>query len=70
MVVARAKGSAATTAEYRGDGGGGDADNSKGNSGKNGERGSNRGGGASHLCLNFFWGGSQHSHEVCFLIDT
>ena len=51
-VVARAKDSAAATVGYHGDGGGSNKDDSKGNSGKNGEHGGNSGGGASHLCLN------------------
>ena len=54
-VVARAKDSAATTEGYRGDGGGGNEDNSKGNCGKNRERGGNSKGSASHLCLIFFF---------------
>ena len=56
MVVARAAGSATTTAGYCGNGGGNDKDedDSKGTSIENGECGSNNGGGASHLCLIFF----------------
>ena len=40
MVVARAKDSAATTEGYHSNGGGGDEDNSRSNSGKNGEHSS------------------------------
>ena len=45
------KGSVATTAGYRGNGGGGNKDDSKGNSGENGERSGNNGGSVSHLSL-------------------
>ncbi len=48
-VVARAKDSAVTTEGYCGDGSGGNEDDSKSNSGKNGERSGNSRGGASHL---------------------
>ena len=61
------EGSAATTAGYRGNGSGGNKDNSKGNNGKNGERGGNNGGGVSHLPLIFFFcSGSGHGHKVRF----
>ncbi len=50
-VVVRAKDSAAITEGYRGDGGGGDEDDSKGNSVENGERSGNSGGGVSHLSV-------------------
>ena len=64
-VVARVKDSAVTAEGYRGNGGSGDEDDSKGNSGENRER-SGRGG-ASHLCLIFFfWSGSGLGHKVCF----
>ena len=63
----KSKGSTATTTGYRGNGGDGNKDNSKGNSGKNGERGGNNRGSASHLSLIFFfWLGSGHGQEVCF----
>ena len=55
MVVVRAKDSAATTEGYRGNGGSGNKDDRKSNSGENGERSGNSGGGASHLCLIFFF---------------
>ena len=42
-----------TTAGYHSNGGSGNKDNIKGNSGKNGERGGNNRGSASHLCLIF-----------------
>jgi hypothetical protein len=62
MVVARATGSTVTTAEYRSDGGGSnkDKDDSKGNSGKNEECGSNNKGGRrlSFCLIFFFWSGS------------
>ena len=65
------KGSTATTAGYRGNDGGGNEDDSKGNSGKNGERDGNNGGGVSSLSyFLFFWSGSGHGHKVCFLLDT
>ena len=71
-VVARAKDSAATTEGYRGDGGGGDKDNSKSNSGENRERSDNSRGGASHLCLIFFFFGPAHNKvtRFVFLLDT
>ena len=63
-VVARVKDSVVTSEGYPGNGGGGDEDNSKANSGKNGEH-SGRGG-ASHLCLIYFLSGSGLGHKVCF----
>ena len=42
-----------TTAGYHSNGGSGNKDNIKGNSGKNGERGGNNRGSVSHLCLIF-----------------
>ena len=51
VVRAESKGSAAMTAGYRGNDNGGNLNNSKGNSDENGERGSNNGGGISHLSL-------------------
>ena len=48
-VVVRAKDSAATTVGYCGNGSGGNEDDSKSNSGENGERSGNSRGGASHL---------------------
>ena len=67
-VVARAKDSATTTEGYRGDGGGGDEDDSKGNSGENRERSGNSGGGASHLCLSFVRLTTK-SRGLFFLLD-
>ena len=66
------KGSAGTTAGYCGNGGGGKEYNSKGNSGKNGERGGNNRGGVSHLSLIFFSFGRvlRTRHKVQFLLDT
>ena len=68
MVVARVKASVATTEGYRGDGGGGDEDIRKSNSGKNGERSDNSGGGASHLYLSFyFFFGRAHNKVARFV---
>ena len=59
------KGSATTTAGYRGNGGGSNKDDSKGNSGKNGEPGMEA---ASFISLLFsiFLLGSGHGHKVRF----
>ena len=66
-VVARATGGTEITAGYHDNGSGGNEDNSKGNSGKNGEHGGNNGGGASHLCLIFFFFvGLTTQSKVCF----
>ncbi len=47
----KSKGRAGTTAGYRSNGDGGNKDDSKSNSGENGERDDNNGGGVSHLSL-------------------
>jgi hypothetical protein len=55
------------TAGYHGNSGGGNKDDSKGNSGKNGERGGNNECSVSHLSLIFFFLlGSGQGHKVRF----
>ena len=69
MVVARAKDSATRTEGYRGNDGGGNKDDSKGNSGKNGEHSGNSRGRAS---LYFLFFGQAHDKvtRFVFLLDT
>ena len=71
-VVARAKDSVATTEGYRGDGGGGDEDYGKGNSGKNGERSGNSGGRCLSSLSYFLFFGRAHNKvtRFVFLLDT
>ena len=66
------EGSVTTASGYRGNGGGGEEDDSKCNSGKNGEHGGNNGGGVSHLSLSFsFFGLAQVTvTRFVFLLDT
>ena len=68
----KSKGSAGMTAGYRCNGSGGNKDDSKGNSGKNGERGGNNGGGISHLSLIFFFFGWAQDTvtRLVFLLDA
>ncbi len=69
-VVARAMGSATMTAGYHGNGGGGnedeDEDDNKGNKGKNRESDGNNRGGASYLCLIFFFLVGLTTHSRVF----
>jgi hypothetical protein len=67
----KSKGSAATTVGYHGNGSGGNKEDSKGNSGENGERGGNNEGGVSHLSLIFFFLNEfRTGYKVRFLLNT
>ena len=66
----KSKGSAATTAGHHGNGDGSDKGDSKGNSGKNGDRGRNNGGGISHLSLIFFCRAQDTVTRFVFLLNT